>query len=94
VLLAPALILVEISVLLYAAAKGWLTEKIQSYADLIRIRQVVAERRRSIQTRRVIGDGAIIERFVTEIEHPYMGLAVTVFNRLILSIFTQVRSSI
>jgi len=94
VLLAPALILVEISVLLYAAAKGWLTEKIQSYADLIRIRQVVAERRRSIQTRRVIGDAAIIERFVTKINHPYMGPAGEVFDRLILSIFTQVRNSI
>jgi hypothetical protein len=94
VLLAPALILVEISVFLYAAAKGWLTEKIQTYVNLIRIRQVLAERRRSVQTRRVSGDGAIIERFVTEIEHPYMGAAGAVFNRLILSILTQVRSSI
>jgi hypothetical protein len=94
VLLAPVLILVEISVLLYAAVKGWLTKKIQTYADLIRIRQDVAARRRSIQMRRVIGDGAIIKRFVTEIEHPYMGVAGSVFNRLILSIFTQVKKSI
>lgn len=94
VLLAPALILVEVSVLLYAAVKGWLTEKIQSYADLIRIRRVVAERRRSVQTRRVIGDHAVIERFVAEIEHPYMGAAGAVFNQLIVSILNQVRSSI
>jgi GT2 family glycosyltransferase len=93
-LLAPGLMLVEISVFFYAAFRCWLREKIQSYADLIRIRQVVAERRRSIQTRRVIGDGAIIERFVTEIKHPYMGAAGAVFNRLILLIFTQVRNSI
>jgi hypothetical protein len=90
-LLAPTLILVEISVLLYAAAKGWLTEKIQTYADLIRIKQVVAERRRSIQTRRVIGDGAIIERFVTEIEHPYMGEVGIPFNRLITLVFNRVK---
>lgn len=94
VLLAPALILVEISVLLYAGVKGWLTEKLRSYADLLRIRQIVAERRRSIQTRRLLHDGTILERFVVEIEHPYMGTSGAVFNRLILSIFARVRKSI
>jgi hypothetical protein len=94
VLLSPALILVEISVLLYAAVKGWLTEKIQTYADLIRIREVLAERRRSIQTRRVIADRDVVGKFVTEIEHPYIGVTGVVFNRLILLILTQVSKSI
>ena len=94
VLLAPALILVEISVFLYAAVKGWLTEKLRSYADLLRIRGIVAKKRRSIQTRRLVHDRMVLERFVAEIEHPYMGVAGAVFNRLIASIFARVRKYI
>jgi GT2 family glycosyltransferase len=94
VLLAPVLILVEASVLLYAAVKGWLEEKIRSYADLLRVQHVVEERRRSIQTQRVVRDSVVLERFVTEMEHPYMGAASTVLNRLITPIFNRVKKSI
>jgi len=94
VLLAPALMLVETSVFLYATARGWLREKIRSYADLLRIRPIVAERRRSIQKHRLVRDGMILERFITEIEHPYMGPAGSVFNRLIIPLFARVRNSI
>ena len=94
VLLAPLLLLVEVSVLIYAIANGWLSEKVQSYADLIRVRRVVAERRRWIQAQRVVNDRAVVRGFVTEIEHPYVGRASTVLNRLVGWMFAQVRNSV
>jgi GT2 family glycosyltransferase len=94
ILLAPVLILVESSVLLYATVKGWMKEKIRSYSDLLRVQRAVAERRRSIQAHRVIRDSAVLERFVSEIEHPYIGVAGTLFNRLISLMFNRVRKSI
>ena len=40
-ILAPVLFLVEVSVLMHATFKGWLPEKLRSYSDLLRVREVV-----------------------------------------------------
>jgi hypothetical protein len=93
-LLAPLLILVEASVLVYATFKGWLAEKVRSYSDLLRLRALVTRRRRSIQARRVLHDAAIIGRFVAEIEHPYVGPAGLVLNRLATWVFAHLKNSI
>jgi GT2 family glycosyltransferase len=93
-LLAPLLIVVEASVLVYAAFKGWLAEKVRSYSDLMRLRGRVAQRKRSIQARRISHDGAIVGRFVTEIEHPYVGRAGLILNRLAAWVFARVKNSI
>jgi hypothetical protein len=94
ILLMPTLLVVEVSVLLYAIAKGWLIEKMRSYADLLRLRRVVAEKRRILQERRVVPDGSLVRRFVSEIEHPYIGAAGAVFNRLIRLLVAPVSNSI
>jgi GT2 family glycosyltransferase len=94
ILLMPTLLLVEVSVLLYAILRGWLIEKIRSYADLLRLRRIVAERRRIVQERRVVPDGSFVRRFALDIEHPYLGSAGAVFNQLIRLLVAPVSNSI
>jgi GT2 family glycosyltransferase len=89
--LAPLLFLVEVSVLLHAIIKGWLPEKVRSYSDLLRARAVVMRARRSIQSRRLVHDSAFVRGFATEIEHPYVGSAAPVLNRLVAWIFAGLK---
>jgi hypothetical protein len=94
VILAPLLLLIEASVLMHATFKGWLAEKLRSYSDLLRLRKAVVRGRRSIQARRVIHDGTIVRSFVAEIEHPYVGAAGPILNRLVAWIFARLKASI
>jgi hypothetical protein len=93
-ILAPLLLLVETSVLIHATFRGWLAEKLRSYSDLFRMRKAVARARRSIQERRVIHDGTVVGSFVTEIEHPYVGVVGPILNRLVVWIFGRLKASI
>jgi hypothetical protein len=93
-LLLPTLLIVEGAVLVYAAMRGWLPEKIRSYADLLCLRRLVAMRRKTVQGRRILPDRLLITKFVTEVEHPYIGLGAAVLNRLVDWIFSCVRNSI
>lgn len=93
-ILAPLLFLVETSVLLYATFKGWLPEKIRSYSDLLRVLRVTVRERRSIQARRVINDGAVVRRFVTDIEHPYVGSVAPALNKLVGRMFVRLKAMI
>ena len=77
--------------LMHATFRGWLAEKLRSYSDLLRVREAVARGRRSIQARRVIHDGAVVGNFVAEIEHPYVGAAGPILNRLVVWIFCSVK---
>ena len=94
VILAPLLFLVEVSVVIHATFNGWLAEKLRSYSDLLRLRKLVASGRNSIQSRRVIGDRTIVRSFVMEIEHPYVGAAGPILDRLIVWMFTRLKNSI
>jgi GT2 family glycosyltransferase len=94
ILLAPILLLVEVGVLLHAFGKGWLREKIRSYADLIGLRGIISERRRMIQNRRLVSDGPLVRIFVTRLEHPYIGTFTTVLDRLMSVMFARVRDSL
>jgi len=89
-LLAPVLVLVELSVFLYATLKGWLAKKIQTYADLLRVWRVVAERRRTLQNRRLVPDRLVLRRFVANVEHPYIGPVGHVLNHLVCWLFARV----
>ena len=94
VLLLPVFLLVELWVILHAATRGWLREKLQSYVDLFRVRNLVAQKRRLVQTHRTVSDRVLVGRFVTAIDHPYLGLAVTVLNRLVSRFQTLIAGSI
>jgi GT2 family glycosyltransferase len=93
-ILAPLLLLMEASVLIHAAFRGWLAEKLRSYSDLFRVRKAVARGRRSIQARRVIDDGTVVGSFVAEIDHPYVGVVGLSLDRLVVWIFCRMKTSI
>jgi GT2 family glycosyltransferase len=82
VLLLPVFLMVECWVLFYAAVENWLGEKFQSYVDLLRARNVVYQKRQRVQSTRTVCDRAVIASFVASIEHPYLGPATKVLNRL------------
>jgi len=93
-LLMPVIVTVELWVLVYAALMGWLGEKLQSYVDLFRDRSLIIERRSVIQKGRVVADRALVKRFVTRIEHPYLGPAADVLNQLTSRMHRIVANSI
>lgn len=82
VLFIPILLLVESWVLLHAAVRGWLPEKVRSYVDVFRVRKLIQERRRDVQERRIVSDRVLIGRFIATIQHPYLGPAADVLNKL------------
>jgi GT2 family glycosyltransferase len=81
-LLMPVFLIVESWVLLHASITGWFPEKLQSYVDVFRARNLLLQRRRIVQKRRIISDRVLIREFVTTIEHPYLGPAANVLNKL------------
>lgn len=83
ILLLPVLVVVESMVLLHALTNRWLGEKLRSYADLFRIRKLILQRREALQKCRIVPDRVLIENFTTTIDHPYLGPAAKVLNRLI-----------
>jgi len=78
----PVIVTIELWVLIYAGLMGWFGEKLQSYVDLFRARSLILERRSVVQKGRVVPDRALVKRFVTRIEHPYLGPAADVLNQL------------
>jgi GT2 family glycosyltransferase len=91
-ILAPVFFLVEVSVLLHAIFNGWLPEKLRSYSDLLKIRGALKSGRRSLQARRLIDDGIVVRRFVTKIEHPYVGSMGPVLNQLVTWMFARLKA--
>jgi GT2 family glycosyltransferase len=93
-LISLPLLMTEIAVLLYACVNSWLKEKIHTYADLITLRHTIAEKRAQIQTDRLVPDGIVVRRFVPELNHPYIGSAGSVFNRIVSFLLRGVQTSI
>jgi GT2 family glycosyltransferase len=73
--LSPILIICEMAVLINASLNGWLREKIQSYAHLLKIMNLVLKRRKRLMQQRNVSDRLILRNFVTEMRHPYIGTA-------------------
>jgi hypothetical protein len=93
-LLMPVFFIVELWVMCHAIVNGWFLEKIQSYVDLFGARTLVLQKRRIIQKHRAVSDRVLIRRFVATIEHPYLGPAAGVLNRLTSRIHALVANSI
>jgi GT2 family glycosyltransferase len=94
VLLLPVLLMVECWVLFHAAIKNWLAQKLQSYVDLFHARNIVCQKRRRVQNSRTVCDRVLIRTFTTSIEHPYLGTAAKVLNRLASQLQAIVANSI
>jgi GT2 family glycosyltransferase len=93
-LISLLLLMTEVSVLLYACVKGWLREKIHTYTDLVALRHTIAVKRAQIQRDRLVPDGILLGRFVLELNHPYIGSAGSVFNRIVSLLLKGVQASI
>jgi GT2 family glycosyltransferase len=62
-LVAPALIAVELAMVATALTQGWIREKVAGWAWLLRHRRDVAARRRAVQSARVVSDRELAHRF-------------------------------
>ncbi len=72
IILAPILLLVELAVLLHAAAKGWLSYKILAYVHTFSLREEIKKRRNELSQKKRVPDGLLIREFVFQLQHPYV----------------------
>jgi len=66
----PALILVEIAIIIFYLKKGMLKEKIKSYCNIMKNRKKIRKRYHMIQKNRIVSDKEIIKNFSNEIYVP------------------------
>jgi GT2 family glycosyltransferase len=70
-LLLPAIIVLDIFLIIYFIPKGLATTKIRATLDFLRNIRLVLNERKEIQARRVITDKDIARHMSARIEHPY-----------------------
>jgi GT2 family glycosyltransferase len=84
VALFPMLVFFELSVFSYCFLRGFLSEKISIYADLLRLRRVLISQRRELQKRRKMSDGFVLSFFSDGLTHLYLGAFAAPINRLLI----------
>jgi GT2 family glycosyltransferase len=89
VILFPALVFVELLVFSYCFLRGFLSEKVRVYGDLLRFRRVLVSQRRELQGRRRMSDGFVSSFFSDGLTHVYLGAFATPMNKL-LSFFSKI----
>ncbi|HET6717751.1 MAG TPA: glycosyltransferase family 2 protein [Nitrososphaeraceae archaeon] len=70
-LLLPAIIFLDIFLIIYLIPKGLAKAKVQATLDFFRNIKLVTNERKDIQTRRITTDKDIARYMTTKIEHPY-----------------------
>ncbi len=73
-LLLPAALSVEVGMLLVAVRAGWLRPKLRGWMWIVRNRRWIGERRRRLQSERVVGDRALAPRLSTRFDAANMGI--------------------
>lgn len=68
VLLAPALVALEVAVLALAIRQGWWRQKLAGWTWIVRHLRWVSDRRRSVQRRRSVPDRILAARFATRLD--------------------------
>ena len=89
--LAPLLLLTELGVLAWSAAQGWLGEKLEAYASLVRLAPAVAAHRRAVAGLRRVPDTELRPLFEPHLESPFLprvparlfGLVTDAYLRLV-----------
>lgn len=89
VLLFPALVFVELLVFSYCFLRGFLSEKIRVYGDLLRFRRLLISQRKELQGRRKMSDGFVSSFFSDGLTHIYLGAFATPIDKL-LSFLTKI----
>jgi len=70
--LAPLLLVTEVGVLAWAAAQGWLGEKLEAYASLGRLAPAISAHRRRVQAMRRVPDVDLAPEFEPHLESPFL----------------------
>ena len=70
--LAPLLVVTELGVLVWAAAQGWLGEKLEAYGSLVRLAPRISEQRRRVQGLRRVPDARLAPLFESHLESPFL----------------------
>jgi GT2 family glycosyltransferase len=81
--LAPLLVATELGVLAWAAAQGWLGEKVEAYASIARLAPAVSAHRRRVQAMRRVSDAELAPEFEPHLESPFLPrVPAVVFGKL------------
>lgn len=78
-----ALIFVELLVVLYSLKKGFLSEKIRAYSDLLRAAGILLRQKKGLQIMRKKSDKSVTESFSDELSHPYLDKFAVPVNKLL-----------
>ena len=70
--LAPLLLAAEIGVLLWSAAQGWLGEKLEAYASVVRLAPQIGAQRKRVQALRQVSDAELAPFFERHLESPFL----------------------
>ena len=71
--LLPALLVLELALLVVAARDGWLTSKLRAQAAVLRELPQILARRREVQRGRAIGSREFAARLSAELDSPFLG---------------------
>jgi GT2 family glycosyltransferase len=82
ILLLPVFILTEIITIGYCLLHKILHAKILTYADLLKMRRYIIQRRKLIQSRRKIPDRLIVKMLTHKFEHAFLGKVIAPVNTL------------
>ena len=83
VVLFPEIVFVELLVFSYCFLRGFLSEKMCVYTDLLRFRRVLLSQRRELQGRRKMADDFVSSFFSDGLTHVYLGAFATPINMLL-----------
>lgn len=88
IILSPAILFLELCLLLYATYKGWLKEKISGYLSIIKNFGYIVGERKVIQKGRKVGDKQIILEFKSTLDFIYFrNIIVTLIINPLLSLY-------
>ncbi len=79
----PGLAVAELFVFSYCLKSGFLRDKVNVYADLIRLRRLLAIQRREMQLRRKVPDEYVFHYFSDGLTHVYLGAFAQPVNKLL-----------
>jgi hypothetical protein len=79
----PAFVGIEFLVFSYGLARGFASEKIRVYSDIIKNRGRLFKERKKLQDNRRLSDDSIIGCFLTQLNHPYLGDFSTPVNSVL-----------
>ena len=85
----PALVLVELMVVLYGFRRGFVSGKMRAYSDVLKATNILRRQRRKLQSMRKKSDKLVVQTFGIELDHPYIGESATLLNKL-LSITSEI----